>query len=90
MGGATVDGISEVTHAPAWRANRHKLYHQAYDVGLVDIAGERSRILKFSTHHQDQSMEPCSNEGERSASTYPCRSCAEAYKRTELMESYSS
>ena len=26
--------------------------------------GERSRILKFSTHHQDQSMESSSNEGE--------------------------
>ena len=52
--------------------------------------GERSRILKFSTHHQDQSMESSSNEGERSASTYPCRSRAEAFKRTGLMESYSS
>ena len=36
--------------------------------------GERSRILKFSTHHQDQSMESSSNEGEGSASAYPCRS----------------
>ena len=25
--------------------------------------GERSRNLKFSTHHQDQSMESSSNEG---------------------------
>ena len=52
--------------------------------------GERSRILKFSTHHQDQSMESSSNEEEGSASTYPCRSRAEAFKRTGLMESYSS
>ena len=51
---------------------------------------ERSRILKFSMHHQDQSMESSINEGERSASTYPCRSRAEAFKRTGLMESYSS
>ena len=51
--------------------------------------GDHSRNLKFSTHHQDQSMESSSNEGERSASTYPCRSRAEAFKRTGLMESYS-
>ena len=36
------------------------------------------------------SMESSSNEGEESASTYPCRSRAEAFKRTGLMESYSS
>ena len=29
------------------------------------LVGERSRILKFSTHHQDQSMESSSNERER-------------------------
>ena len=52
--------------------------------------GEHSRILNFSTHHQDQSMESSSNEGEGSVSTYPCRSRAEAFKRTGLMESYSS
>ena len=41
------------------------------DVGEDDGGvGERSRILKFSTHHQDQSMESSSKEGERSASTY--------------------
>jgi hypothetical protein len=27
----------------------------------IDV-GERSRILKFSTHHQDQSIESSSNE----------------------------
>ena len=31
-----------------------------------------------------------SQEGEGSASTHPCRSRAEAFKRTGLMESYSS
>ena len=56
----------------------------------LGVVGERSRILKFSMHHQDQSMESSSNEGERSASTYPCRSRAKAFKRTGLMESYSS
>ena len=56
-----------------------------------DLAvGDRSKNLKFSTHHQDQSMESSSNDRERSASTYPCRSRAEEFKRTGLMESYSS
>ena len=32
--------------------------------GPNDIVGERSRILKFSMHHQDQSMESSSNERE--------------------------
>ena len=60
--------------------------------GLFKLAGVgvRSRNLKFSTYHQDQSMESSSNEREGSASTYPCRSRAEAFKRTGLMESYSS
>ena len=32
---------------------------------FASCVGERSRILKFSTHHQDQSMESSSNERER-------------------------
>ena len=41
---------------------------------LAMVVGDRSRNLKFSMHHQDQSMESSSNEGKESASTYPCRS----------------
>ena len=37
--------LSEVTHTPAWRANRQKLYRQAYDMGLVDMTSSRSRIV---------------------------------------------
>ena len=32
-------------HAPAWRANRQKLYRQAYDMGLVDMTSSGSRIV---------------------------------------------
>ena len=49
----------------------------ACDIYLV---GERSRILKFSMHHRDQSMESSRNEGKGGASTYPCRSRAEAFQ----------
>ena len=41
--------------------------------------GERRNNSNFSTHHQEQSMESSSNEREKSASTYPCRSRAEAF-----------
>ena len=58
--------------------------------GSDTTVGDRIRNLKFSTHHQDQSMESSSNKGEGSASTYHCRSRAEAFKRTGLMESCSS
>ena len=58
--------------------------------GSDTTVADRSRNLKFSMNHQDQSMESSSNERERSASTYPCRSRAEAFKRTGMMESYSS
>ena len=35
LGGATVDRIKRsYIHAPAWRANRQKLYRQAYDMGV--------------------------------------------------------
>ena len=37
--------LSEVTHAPAWRANRQKLYCLAYDMGLVDMTSSGSRIV---------------------------------------------
>ena len=37
--------LSEVTHAPAWRANRQKLYRQAYNMGLVDMTSSGSRIV---------------------------------------------
>ena len=37
--------LSEVTHAPGWRANRQKLYRQAYDMGLVDMTSSGSRIV---------------------------------------------
>ena len=37
--------LSEVTHAPAWRANRQKLYRQAYDMGLVDMTSSGPRIV---------------------------------------------
>ena len=56
------------------RAKRELRIDLAHDATV----GERSRILKFSMHNQDQSMESSSNEGKRSASTYPCRSRAEA------------
>ena len=61
----------------------------SYSSQVVSV-GDRNRNLKFSMHHQDQSMESSSNERERSASTYPCRSLAEAFKKTGLMELYSS
>ena len=38
---------------------------------MLEIVAE---IKKNSTHHQEQSMESSSNEREKSASTYPCRS----------------
>ena len=37
--------LSEVTHASALRANRQKLYRQAYDMGLVDMTSSGSRIV---------------------------------------------
>ena len=62
--------------------------HTPYmSLDMNPTVGDRSRNLKFSTYHQDQSMESSSNEIEGSASTYPCRSRAEAFKRTGLMES---
>ena len=51
-----------------------KFLHNYEDFSFLKAVGERSRILKFSTHHQDQSMESSSNEREECASTYPCRS----------------
>ena len=71
-------------------SNPSNNYGNSKNNSYGNYVGERSRILKFSTHHQDQSMESSSNEGERSASTDPCRSRMEAFKRTGLMESYSS
>ena len=52
------------------------LVQRIYAIDLAHDAtvGERSRNLKFSMYHQDQSMESSSNEREGSASTYPCRS----------------
>ena len=44
---------------------------------LLEIVAE---IKKNSTHHQEQSMESSSNQREKSASSYPCRSRAEAFK----------
>ena len=42
---------------------------------VAQAVGERWRKLKnFLRFHQDQSMSSSSNERERSASTYPCRS----------------
>ena len=46
VGGATFEGIkSSYIHASAWRANRQKLYRQAYDMGLVDMTSSGSRIV---------------------------------------------
>ena len=59
---------------PASLFNRSVIHHPATNSLVAMLArlivGERSRILKFSTHHQDQSKESSSNEGEGSASTY--------------------
>ena len=46
MGGAMVEGIKwTYIHAPAWHANRQKLYRQAYDMSLVDTTSNGSRIV---------------------------------------------
>ena len=37
--------LIEVTHKPAWRANMQKLYHQAYDMGLVDMTSNWAPIV---------------------------------------------
>ena len=37
--------LIEVTHKSSWRANRHKLYPQAYNMGVVDMTSSGSRIV---------------------------------------------
>ena len=53
------------------------------------MLGNVAEIQNFPTCHQDLSMEKPATR-ERSASTYPCRSRAEAFKRTGLRELFSS
>ena len=50
--------IFDGTEYPYWK-NRMRMHLEAIDVDLwyVVNVGERSRNSKFSTHHQDQSME---------------------------------
>ena len=66
------------------------LHWRAKVLLLKFLLGNVAIIQNFPTCHQDQSMSSSSNERERSAPIYPCRSRAEAFKRTGLRESYSS
>ena len=53
---------------------------------LLGNVAENKKFLCFTTIN----LWSCLATRERSASAYPCRSCAEAFKRTGLRESYSS
>ena len=50
--------VFDGTEYPYWK-NKMRMHLEAIDVDLwyVVNVGERSRNSKFSTHHQDQSME---------------------------------
>ena len=57
---------------------------QQHDGVVVEATVVSARLRQAQGHGG------VSREGEGSASTYPCRSRAETFKRTGLMESYSS
>ena len=54
------------------------------------VLGNVAEFKKIPTLHQDQSKESSSNEHKRVHLHTLCRSQAEAFKRTWMMESYSS
>jgi len=85
VGGATVDRIKlSYIHAPAWRANRQKLYRQAYDMGLADMTSSGSRIVL------EKSLGACSrlSTGQASNPTpfaHPTRPCLLPYNSSLLV-----